>query len=936
MRPAWRLAINSLSGRRSRAALLSGAVALSAALVVTVACAMATVRTALNQHIEATIGRADLRLKPSGGGKTLKAAWLDRVRAWPEVEQADGFLQVSLALTLAVESLAHQPDGSWARSATRLKATVLATSLEKDGILAPPVLLAGRLPREPDEIVIDALAATHLSVREERAARKAWQPPALGLGSTAGAPWRKAGAAPQIPERVAGEPEARRINELIGLRLGDRVEGVELMFDAASIGFTLPFMAQTRPLKVVGISPPPPLVGRPLAYMTLQGLASIANEPGRLSQIDMIVRPGVDANEVVRSRRADVSAAGGEHLMIQTTAKITSGVSRNMQSSQLGFILATFMAFLSASFIILTGLTTSVMERQRELAILRCIGAERRQIATAQVLSGVLIGALGAVTGVPLGILIATLLAAAFRERLGVSGTIPPSAVVLAAAGAVVAGAAGAAWPAWRAARVSPLTALASRAEAPSRRGLVAVTLAGVACLIYQAAVVGLPRDGQVLFWTYVTSGLPLMFFGYFLLGVPAAMLVTRLLAEPLSRLLGLPRRLLARTVEGTPYRHGLTAGALMGGLALMVALWTNGGAFLRDWIGKIQFPDAFVSGLALSPTSQRTLDGMTDVVERTCAITLHPVETDAFGVRALQRYKTTFMAFEPEPFFAMMNPTWVQGHPAEAIPRLDRGGAVIVAREFLVAKGLGVGDTFRCRHNERDFEFEIVGVVTSPGLEIVSKFFNIGEDYTDQAMHAVFGSRTDLREKFGSDAIHLIQIDLKEGVDDAAALARFREALFGQILDAGSGKQVKEFIRTFAGGGLLLVTAVAVAAMLVACFGVANVIVAGIQARQFEFGVLRAVGAPRGMLPRLVIGEALIIALAACVLGTLMGIQGAWADQRLNRLLFGVDMRLHPPPLPIAACWAITIALTLLAAAPAVLRLARRQPRELLGAVRG
>jgi hypothetical protein len=63
----------------------------------------------------------------------------------------------------------------------------------------------------------------------------------------------------------------------------------------------------------------------------------------------------------------------------------------------------------------------------------------------------------------------------------------------------------------------------------------------------------------------------------------------------------------------------------------------------LRDWLGKIQFPDAFVSGLSLSEENQRTLDAMPEV-KRTCAITLHTVETDVFGVRALQKYKTTFV----------------------------------------------------------------------------------------------------------------------------------------------------------------------------------------------------------------------------------------------------------------------------------------------------
>lgn len=930
MRAAWRLAINSLSGRRARTALLSGAVALAAALVVTVACAMATVRRAMNQHLDATVGAADLQLRPGGFGRTLDGAWLDRVRAWPEVERAEGRLQSSLALTLPVERMEPGPGGDFVRARTTLRATVLASSLSSEGMLAPPVLLTGRLPSSADEIVLDATAARELSAHEGASQRDGWRPRA---GASSSIPWRD--VAPELPERARDADEAGRLNRGVGVRVGDAVGAVRLLVDASAIGFALPTVREVRPLKVVGIAASPPLGGRPLAYLTLPGLEALSSEPGRLTQIDMIVREGIDPDSAARARRAEVDAAGGG-LVLQTTAKVTSGVRTNMQSSQLGFVLATFMAFLSASFIILTGLTTSVTERQRELGILRCVGATRGQIAWAQLLSGALVGVLGAIAGVPLGAGIAAVMAAALRDRLGVGVQAPASAIALTGAGAVLAGVVGAGWPAWRAARVAPLAALASRAAPPTRRGVVAVSLIALAGVAAQLIAAGATDDGQVVFWAYATAGLPVMFFAYFLLGVPTVLLVSWAASRPVSRVLGVPPGLLSRTVAATPYRHGLTAGALMGGLALMVALWTNGGAFLRDWLDRIDFPDAFVSGLALTPESQRTLDAMTGVVERTCAITLQPVETDAFGVRALQKYKTTFMAFEPEPFFRMMNPVWVRGDPATARAKLERGGAVIVAREFLVARGLGVGDTFRCRFNERDFEFEIVGVVTSPGLEIVSKFFNVGEDFTEQALHAVFGSRKDLKEKFGSDAIHLIQIDLAEGVDDEEALSRIRAALFGRILDAGSGRQVKAQIREFVGAGLVLISAVGVAAMLVACFGVANVVVAGIEARRFEFGVLRAVGAPRGLLPRLVLAEVVIIALAACVLGTLMGVQGSWTGQRIDRLLFGLDLTLRPPPGPIAACWGITIALTLAAALPAAWRLAGQRPRDLLGAVRG
>jgi putative ABC transport system permease protein len=155
-------------------------------------------------------------------------------------------------------------------------------------------------------------------------------------------------------------------------------------------------------------------------------------------------------------------------------------------------------------------------------------------------------------------------------------------------------------------------------------------------------------------------------------------------------------------------------------------------------------------------------------------------------------------------------------------------------------------------------------------------------------------------------------------------------------VLNAGSGRQIKHEIMGFVRNAMLVSSVVALFAMFVACFGVANLIVAGVQARQFEFGVLRAVGAPRGLLTRLVIAEAVVVALAACVLGTLFGIQGAFGGARLNELLWGINISPTPPLIPILAGWALVLLMCVLAAFPAARSLARKQPRELLSAVRG
>ena len=89
-------------------------------------------------------------------------------------------------------------------------------------------------------------------------------------------------------------------------------------------------------------------------------------------------------------------------------------------------------------------------------------------------------------------------------------------------------------------------------------------------------------------------------------------------------------------------------------------------------------------------------------------------------------------------------------------------------------------------------------------------------------------------------------------------------------------------------------------------------------------------------MLTRLVIGEALVVALGACLMGTLMGVQISWGGQRMLQILLGLVLRLALPPLPIAAGWLTVTLITLGAAWPAIWSLGRRQPRELLAAVKG
>lgn len=914
MRAPLRLARSICSARRSRVALLSSAVALSVVLVSSIACVMASLNAAFRAQIDTQIGTAEARLLPTSG-ETFDGSFIEQASSWEGVERAVPRLQSTLSLVIQLPEHRVLDDGIRVieqRYAANVFVNGIDPAIEFDA--RPITLIEGRYPQTIDEIVIDMRVAQRLSwVFAQQA--KSGEGPDL---------FADPGAYLKSPRVTLGdvainEDELNRFNRGVGPRIGDTL--------------TVPrLFGRARTLTIVGLAKPAPLGGKPIAYTTISTLDALARNKEQLSDIELKLSPGVDPEAFVELHKDELFP----DALLQTTGRITSGVEQNMQASQLGFVLISVIALISAAFIITTGLTTGVAEQQRTLAVLRAIGAPRHQLAIAQLLVGTIVAGLGVILGIPGGIGVAYALTRIFDQQMAEGLVIPPIMLGLTVLGAVLAGLLGALWPAWRAASLSPIRAMSVRATPMSAGGIGIVSIAGVIGVFTMVAIVLLFADQGWFFFVYTGIGLPLMFLGYFLISVPIVVILARVCSRPISVVFGLPPQLLGRTVRATPYRHGFTAGALMTGLALMIGIWTNGSAAMRDWLGKIEFPDAFAYGLPLSEEAQGILDEM-PLVYQTCAISMRAVRTDAFGVEGLSSYKTNFIAFEPEPFLSMARLEFVQGDQETAVRRLEEGGAVIVAREFLVARGLGVGDTFSCTDADgTQHDFEIVGVVTSPGLELVSQYFDLGDNFVNQAIGSVFGSREDMIEKFGMRVAQLIQIDLNDEIvtdlGDEQAVAEIRQALLGAgVLNVGSGRIIRQQIEAVFASTLVVFSTVAIGAMLVACFGVANLIIAEINARRYEMGVLRAVGASKGQLVRLITAQALIIALSACVLGTGLGIQAAWGGREMNRRVIGIDLESALPLDAIAIAWACAIVLSLLAAAPSAMRLGRSQIRNLL-----
>jgi len=895
-------------------------VALSVVLVTSIACAMASLNAAFRAQIDTQIGTAEVRLRPASGD-TLSKDVLAVVEPWDGVIQALPRLQSTLSLVIKLDTMqpvaSDDPEGMQSATPVRYATNAFVNGVDptREFEARPITLIDGRYPENIDEIVIDLRVAQRLSwAFIDRSTQ--------GLGvdilSKPGAYLNKPFPSEGIDAK--NKIEGDKLNAGVGVRIGS-VLTVPRLF------------GRSRSLTVVGIAAPAPLGGKPIAFTTIETLDKLSRKKDRLTDIEVNIDPGLDPESFVALHKDELLP----DVILQTTGRVTSGVENNLASTRLGFILISVISMISAVFIITTGLTTGVAEQQRTLAVLRAVGARRRQLAMAQLWVGGIVASLGALFGVPAGIGLAWVLSRVFDQQMSAGLVVPPVSLSLTVFGALGAGLIGAMWPAWRAAALSPLRAMSERATPPKPRGIVIVGCAGLFGIATMISIVVFFSHSSAFFWVYVSVGLPMMFIGYFLVSVPLVVVVARLCSRPLSMMLGLPGALLGRTVAATPYRHGFTAGALMTGLALMIGIWTNGSAALRDWLGKIEFPDAFAYGLPLTEEAQGIIEGLS-FVEQTSAISMFPVRTDAFGVKGLSNYKTNFMGFEPDTFFEMAKLEFVQGDEETAKRRLNEGGSVLVAREFLVARGLGVGDEFVCRDvKDTEHRFEIVGVVTSPGLELVSQYFDLGDNFVNQAIGSVFGSRKDIIEQFGMKTPQLIQIDLNDAMvddlgGDEVAISKIRQALLGAgVLNVGSGRVIRKQIESVFTSTLVVFSTVAIGAMLVACFGVANLIVAEVNARKYELGVLRAVGASRGQLVRLVCGQAILIALCAGVLGTALGMQAAWGGREMNRRVIGIDLSSALPLDAISLAWIVAIVLSLLAAAPSAMKLNRSSIRELL-----
>lgn len=723
-----------------------------------------------------------------------------------------------------------------------------------------------------------------------------------------------AGRLPLKAGEVAIDPLTAKA---LGAKIGDRLQ-VQRFGDPIE-------------LEVVGTLDRPSLGALQRPFVTVDRATVVeAGGTDAVTSVLVALVPGTEVAAWIEAHKGEFP----EPLSLEPSERYTTGFDRQERTMRLGFVLVSMIAFVSCAFIVGTGMTTAVAEQQRELAIARCVGASRAQVFLSQVWAGTILCGLAGLAGVPLGMLAARALAWWFSDILKDGFFVSWFGIALGVAGSLAAGVGGSVWAAWQASRTTPLAALAPHARPPRLRPIAWLGVLGVIALLGQVALLAVP-DVQARFWTYTIVGVPLAHAGWFALAVPATWLLGQALAPALERLLRLPRGLLRGALRQAPYRGGFTAGALMVGVSVFVSSWTNGSVLMRDMAERVRISDGFVfktNGMTVQEQARvRALPGVQSAVP-IGYLPLKVVGEELLGIAGLSPTNVVCVGFPPDQFLALNRLDWIEGSPESALPKLRSGEGVLVAKEFLVARKKRTGDHIKLGGGRTVKEYEIVGVVGAAGLDVATQFFGIRSVYLESAVSCVFMDFEEVARSFGSRDAYILQIDMDDAASpeaDAALGESVTDTVPGAVF--ASGRAIRRTVLDIGATVLAVSSAIAFTALLLACFGVGNVVAANIAARRFQYGVLRATGAEPGMLVRLVAGEIAIIALAGAVVGTALGLHLARAGAIWYRDLGGLEVAFDFPIAPIAACWGILVAMTLGAAMPAVLSLARRPVRELL-----
>ncbi len=592
-------------------------------------------------------------------------------------------------------------------------------------------------------------------------------------------------------------------------------------------------------------------------FVTLPTAQETLGLSAQLSQVDVRFTEGADA---AATRQALLTGLGSGYLAEASrgNTQLIDQVMRAAMPMQAFGVLAMVMA----GFIIFITFRTVVVERRRDLGLLRALGASRNMVLAMVTVEGLLLGVVGTVLGIIVGIgmerLVISGLAPVWRSQVGlVLQTQPTSlktllvAVALGVGGSVLSCLS----PARQASRVSPREAM--RPSGGDARVPVSRVRLGVGVALAVAGLVGLVTG--VLAWQ--SLGALAFIIAVFLLGPSGIVPLTGVFRRGLDVVMAQEGKLAQGNVARQRHRSSITASVMTVALAIIVALAALTNSTIEGVVSQIDrtlgadfmvMPPTMMVGSGSVGASGGLVRSLSEVEGVDVATSLR------MGASRSGAQNVTLVGIDPQAYLKVAALDFEAG-TSDSVGQLSQPRTLIMNALWAKQTGAKLQDQVELMTPAGPVQYRVVG---------------IGNDVLNYRVPSAYLSQASLQQDFQVGSDLLVFVDLKQGASAQSVrtgLEQRLEAWPGFILRGTSewrDKMLDDGRKKLNAMYVLLVVLV-----VPALIALANTLGINVLERVREIGLLRAIGSTQRQVRRLVLAESLLLACVGALVGIAVGL---------------------------------------------------------------
>lgn len=632
--------------------------------------------------------------------------------------------------------------------------------------------------------------------------------------------------------------------EKMGLEVGDELQ--------------VPSASGTTGFEVVGTidSPVPPATDE--IYIPLATAQMLFDAPGRVSAVDAAIEPSADRAQV----EADAGAAVGDDFSIGAIAA-DSTLAAGFGAAQSIFNVIGVFALVMGGFIILNTFRTIVSERRHDIGMLRAIGASRQTILRLFLVESLLQGILGTSLGLLAGWGFAILGSKGMQNIAGDLMNIDtfglsfsPGTWVAAISLGVGVTVLAAILPARAAARITPLEAL--RPQVGDVYEAAATRRAWVGLVLILLAIGGMASGVYAL----IALGAVLLLAGMSLAASTAIKPITDTFSKAIEAVYRREGFLARANLQRNPGRAGVTASAVMISLALVTAIMAMTSAVVEgyaEYAERATGTDFLVipQNLMFSSGTVGADPEFANEVRATRGV--GDVATLRYAPAVVGDLTVQVVGIDPDDYSRLASFRFSEGSSDADLAKLAGDGMLIANASFRTQTQTAKGDTVEVRTPDGTKTFTIAGG---------------GNDYINAKLPTMYVSQDTLEQDWGVTSDFMVLANAEEGADTAAVLESLQATVDRYpaftLYDALAWQEVQS---TLFGQLTSTYYFMAVLMALPSLLALLNTLAIGVLARTREIGMLRAVGATRRQVKRMVIAESFLLASVGTAAGIVAGV---------------------------------------------------------------